>query len=65
MLYSHASHFSEMAQASPTKHSLSRCNNNLYDIHIQSRIVRVEGKHAGHKNTTTFKIAFISITLDS
>ena len=31
MLYSFASIFSEMAQASPTKHSLSRCNYNLYD----------------------------------
>ena len=30
MLYSRSSIFSEMAEASPTKHSLSRCNYNLY-----------------------------------
>ena len=30
MLYSHAGIFSEMAQASPTKHSLSRCSYDLY-----------------------------------
>ena len=30
MIYSHAGIFLAMAQASPTKHSLSRCNYNLY-----------------------------------
>ena len=32
MIYSHAGIFSEMAQVSPTKHSLSRCNYYLYGL---------------------------------
>ena len=31
MIYSHDQYFSEMAQASPTKHFLSRCYYDLYD----------------------------------
>ena len=36
MLLSHASIFSEMAQASPTKHSLARCNYNLCDLMVRT-----------------------------
>ena len=36
MLYSRAGIFSEMAQASPTKLSLSKCNYDLYGPYLSS-----------------------------
>ena len=40
MLYSHAVIFTEMAQANPTKHSLSRCNYNLYEAFADDALTR-------------------------